>query len=355
MRKNMKRKTNVKSSIMVLLLIAILLIASTYAWFTSNRTVTISSIDVNVAASSGIQISVDGVTWKTIITGEELLAANGSTTYPGAVNQIPTGSGASELSPVSSAGNIVNGKMEMFYGVVEADEAAGGVYKLRATKETDTAGQAGRYIAFDVFVKVDQESDIYLTDSSDVVVPESSSDNGIKNAARVAFCVLGHSNNLTSLNGTEYQNLLDENPRTIIWEPNYDQHKDSAILHAQNEYGQTITSTGAKLNYYGVSEAIETPQILTAQTHMTEITNTLGTTVGRQALTKQDDGSGKNPYTQGTLKLQENKMAAGVSKVRIYMWVEGQDYDCENAASGTAIRFDVGFTIDEKAANLPNP
>lgn len=354
MRKNMKRKTNVKSSIMVLLLIAILLIASTYAWFTSNRTVTISSIDVNVAASSGIQISVDGISWKTIITGEELLAANEHTTYAGAVNQIPIGTGAGQLSPVSTAGNITDGKLDMFYGVVEADDAAGGVYKLSATKETDTAGNSGRYIAFDVFVKVDAASDIYLTDSSDVVVPSSSSDKGIKNAARVAFCVLGHSNNLNDATGAAYQSLLDASPRTIIWEPNYDDHKDSAITHANQNYGQTITSSTEKLNYYGISSAITTPQLLTATDNMTQVTTTLGTKAGRQALLSRDDGTGKTPYTQGTLKLQEAQMAAGVSKVRIYMWIEGQDYDCENQASGTAVRFDVGFTIDPVAANLPN-
>ena len=87
MRKNMKRKTNVKSSIMVWLLIAILLIATTYAWFTSNRTVTISTLDVNVGASTGIQISVDGISWKTIITNDDILGA--TTTYSSAVNVIP--------------------------------------------------------------------------------------------------------------------------------------------------------------------------------------------------------------------------------------------------------------------------
>lgn len=353
MRKNMKRKTNVKSSIMVLMLIAILLIASTYAWFTSNRTVTISSIDVNVAASSGIQISVDGIQWKTVITGEDLIAANEHTTYSGAINQIPTGTGASELAPVSTAGNMTNGKLDMFYGVVEADNA--GVYKLTATQETDTAGRVGHYIAFDVFVKVDQASDIYLTDSSDVVVPSSSSDKGIKNAARVAFCVLGHSNNLNDTTGAAYQSLADANPRVIIWEPNYDDHKDSAITHAYQNYGTTITSSTAKLDYYGINEAISTAQVLSATTHMTQMSSDLATKAGRQALlSREGTTAGTFPYTQGTLKVQNDPMQAGVSKVRIYMWIEGQDLDCENLASGTAVRFDLGFTLDPTAANLPS-
>ena len=42
-----REKKNLKSSLLVLLLIAILLIASTYAWFTANTTVTISSLFTN--------------------------------------------------------------------------------------------------------------------------------------------------------------------------------------------------------------------------------------------------------------------------------------------------------------------
>ena len=34
----------------------------------------------------------------------------------------------------------------------------------------------------------------------------------------------------------------------------------------------------------------------------------------------------------------------GITKVRIYMWVEGQDVDCENNASGTDISFNVQIT-----------
>ncbi len=38
------------------------------------------------------------------------------------------------------------------------------------------------------------------------------------------------------------------------------------------------------------------------------------------------------------------QLAAGVTKIRVYMWVEGQDVDCENSASGSSINFDLGFT-----------
>ena len=58
-----KEKRSKKRLILLLLLLIItgvMLSTATYAWFTSNRTVTVEDIDVNVAASGGIQISVDG-------------------------------------------------------------------------------------------------------------------------------------------------------------------------------------------------------------------------------------------------------------------------------------------------------
>ena len=40
------------------------------------------------------------------------------------------------------------------------------------------------------------------------------------------------------------------------------------------------------------------------------------------------------------------KLSNGITKVRIYMWVEGQDVDCENNASNGNITFDLQITTD---------
>ena len=67
MSKKSKRKNNLKESIILLLLLILLLVSSTYAWFTANETVKISTIDVTIAASNGLQISTDATTWKALI------------------------------------------------------------------------------------------------------------------------------------------------------------------------------------------------------------------------------------------------------------------------------------------------
>ena len=44
------------------------------------------------------------------------------------------------------------------------------------------------------------------------------------------------------------------------------------------------------------------------------------------------------------------RLNAGVTKIRVYMWVEGQDVDCENNASGTDISYNVQLSTQSSAA-----
>ena len=42
-------------------------------------------------------------------------------------------------------------------------------------------------------------------------------------------------------------------------------------------------------------------------------------------------------------------LAAGINKIRIYGWVEGQDYDCENNASGSNITYNIQISKNATA------
>ena len=304
-----RKTTNVKSSILILLLIAVLLIASTYAWFTSNRTVTISQIDVNVAAASGLQISVDGISWKAQIINADITGA--SSTYEDAVNQLPA-----SMAPVSSIGDIVGNRMKVFFGNVEANPNNNNAYELTASQEADANGTTGRYVAFDIFLKLDDATSkpIYLTANSDVTA--NGTDKGIKNASRVALCVLGHTastSNAATIQGlTGGAGLTPATPYSVIWEPNYDVHTQQGVYNAQSVYGVTTSLTGgSKLSYYGVKAPISTGVVLnsTDASYFGQVTTT-GTVAA-------------HTDTPEILTLEP-----GITKVRVYMWVEGQDVDC---------------------------
>ena len=79
MSKKKQKKTSLKSAILLLLLMALLLITSSYAWFTANQTVTISTLQVNVKASNGLQISADATYFSKVTTKWATTANNTAT------------------------------------------------------------------------------------------------------------------------------------------------------------------------------------------------------------------------------------------------------------------------------------
>ena len=333
-----KKKFNLRSSLFVLLLIAILLITSTYAWFTANTTVTISTLDVHVEAQNGLQISVDGQNWKTVITNDDII--NASEIYTSGLNQVPY-----TLEPVSTIGTMdENGRMEMFYGTVTTADADNedrtilqGDYQITATKEIETRTTtsnreeaAGRFIAFDIFLKVDATKKLSLTDASGVHQTGTGTDKGLKNAARIALCKLGHG---TSNDTAATLQALNDGTSSVsyIWEPNCDAHTQAGVNNAKSVYNidTTAAASGAtQLAYNGVKANISTPLPL-ASTDANYF----------QAVTPQ--------YATSTVMTNTElfDLEQGVTKFRVYMWIEGQDVDCENTASGTDLSFDLQFEI----------
>lgn len=315
-----KEKKNLKSSLLVLLLIAILLIASTYAWFTANRTVSIDTLEVNVQASNGLQISTNAVDWKAVITNADITGG----AYAGNTNRVPT-----SMEPVSTDGTVAKGNMNMFYGTMAPDD--GGSYALTATQETDAS--TNRYIVFDIFLKADEAMDLTLTGNSNVsAVGESK---GLENAARVAFInegTLPEATDTTTVTGqTGGTSFSVGDRKTVIWEPNAGSHTAEAI--ANNPYPNLRGSLadGTQVTYYGVKTVITEPIDRATindgsdDTHFAEMTGA--------ALTKTNTGEEE---TASFFHIDE-----GITKIRVYMWVEGQDVDCDNSASGTDIAFNI--------------
>lgn len=342
MQKNSKNRKNRRVLLFLMLLVSTgaMLSTATYAWFTANKNVSINTINVQVEAQNGIQISTNGTTWKAAINNADILAG-----YSGSVNQLPL-----TLEPVSTAGNIdEDGHLEMFYGDVKT---SGDLFYLTATKETDQAETVtdlgeegyrakGKYLAFDVFFKVNVDTPVYLTTSSGVTSNNlNSADAPIKNATRVGFVTLGNTTDGDTLANIQALNA-GTNSDLVIWEPNYNVHTNSAINHAKDTYGLTITADNAKLAYDGVKAVIEEDdEILVGDANADEYADFFGS-VTTQIATKE--GTGFDTYQE---LFTLNK---GITKVRLYVWVEGQDVDCENNASGGALNFNLQVSTNSAA------
>lgn len=333
-RKENKRKSR-KYRLLILLLLmfgtGILLTTSTYAWFTSNKTVSVSTLDVTIQAQNGIQISVDGSNWKSIVNKTDLQGA--SATYAAAINQLPE-----VLEPVSTGGvPDTDGLFPMFYGsiVTSTSTANNGSYILTSTKETEANGNVGKFIAYDLFFKVDDDSDIWITDTSGITTTDQT-DTGIKNASRIGFIVKGNTNAGASLSTIQGLNN-GTSSAAYIWEPNYNIHTLAGIANARDVYKITTTEDAATpLTYSGVLTNITTDDDVLLGNATEEKDATKFKVVTPTYKTK----AGFTHY------IPAFRLTKGITKVRIYMWVEGQDVDCENSASNGHISFDLQITTD---------
>ena len=342
--KKMKRRSY-KSTLLILLMTAILLIVSTYAWFTSNRTVTVETIEVNVGTVNGLQISTNATTWKSLITRDDILTG----AYSGAVNALPT----STLKPVSSAleqSESIDGYMKMFYGVVEANESTGN-YQITSTLLADADQRPvgenpvvnGYYIVFDMFLKVDLASTVYLTNSSSVVgKTEADVAKGLQNATRIAFVKEGN------VGPNEDATGLDDFVEVILWEPNNNAHTDSAITHAASTYGLTgqnaLGATDVIASYPGVKTTFTNLALSESYPNATTLTQQ-GTNAKFKTITPSI-ATGTSYTSQTSNFVEFDDLAAGITKYRVYMWIEGQDFDCQNDASGSTMQFNLQFSLD---------
>lgn len=312
-----RRKKNRLFYLLLLLFVTVIsLSVSSYAWFTSNRLVKVDLLNVSVKAQGGIEISVDGSNWKSSVSADDITKAREN--YPNSVNQIP-----SVLEPVSSVMDIDNGKVKLFYGV--ALNNSDGDYILDTTRsiEEESFGNDsnGKFVTFDLFLKVNKDIDLYLTPESNVTYGGDTSF-GIENAVRFAFVVEGSTFTGSSLDVIQNLTTNDRN-NVYVWEPNYDVHTLNGVNNARDVYGINIGTTSDSLLYDGVAKEFDKDKNITTTKANSKYYPEYFSTVKVDYYTI----SGFN----NNVKMFNIKN--GISKIRVYMWIEGQDVDCENNAS----------------------
>ena len=302
--------------LIVLAFTGIMLSTTTYAWFTTNRIVTVGNIDVKVQTEGSLEISADGSDWKTLVDYNNIISVH-DTSYRTSTNQLP-----GFIKPVSTVGELDNnGFMQMYLGVISSDVE--GNYTITSTRETDTEENGeeatGNYLAFDIFLRTTATKDLYLTNESRLFYNGNST--GTENATRVAFIVEVNLPTVSNL-GT-IQSLFTVNTNNVyIWEPNYDTHTNSGVENARTVYNITTAETNSEaLSYDGIKTTFN-DQVQLSNAKASIYPNYFAT-VNPQIKTTKDNTTYQPLFT----------LTEGVTKVRVYMWIEGQDVDCENNAS----------------------
>ena len=418
MKRDSKRTKRIRNLVLVCILSALLLTVSTYAWFIGMQTVKVNSFDISIASVDGLMLSMDGIKWDTTIYPTD---SSKTPVYENNTNQFLDQEGQG-LIPMSSIGEMnTTSRMKLFQkGSLTTTK---GGYRLMASEvnnstqlkvgEDTIAGQyvEGKgYVAFDVFVmnlsgeayyatdNAANEEAIYLTYDSSVTSTEvGTNTTGIENSVRVGFAQIGRVNakdygnltaedttklaTLTGITSTSSGDVTGITRNAAIWEPNENKHVAGAVSWYEKSCLKRDTSVTTQFKYLAEDNACQDIQAKEADG---ETVKHFPTYAVNQQIVETDyvdvyDGV-LNGYAEKVTKLtavdtftDTEKLVTGaarqqlltlapnsITKVRVYIWLEGQDVDNYDFASlGNKISVSFGFTkeryttgeIDE---NIPN-
>ena len=378
--RNKKRTKRIRSMVVLCTLTAIILTVSTYAWFIGMRTVNVSSFDVEIAATDSLLLSFDGETWDTTVAISKDDLNNVS--YDDHTNSW----GGEGLIPMSSIGEMDSTASRMKIFEKASLTATKGGYRLMASRvhnyEEGNAEQAG-YVAFDLFIKnfsgkqyiaqlneLDEEA-IYLTTDSEVKVADVGgvANTGIENSVRVAFAQIGRvigttttASTITGITCTTSGEVTGICRKAQIWEPNDKLHVTNAIswyntaCRPRLEDGDSVTNPDS-YNIAGACGAVANNTAYPTYAVSKDITSADNVDIYDGAVYNSYTSSGEflvsYPYFTDTMKDYEGTSRPtfmtlapnSITKVRVYIYIEGQDVDNYDFASiGKKISVKFGFT-----------
>ena len=385
--KKNKKKSEMNAMFFIILLALVIFIISTYAWFSTQRNVSITNLNGIVEVAEGLEISLDAENWSNgIVLGDEVGQLDIiEDAYLDNKNISPT-----EMLPVSTLGlsTLPASKgeptrltdLQMLRGTISNSIQLSNIVATDNEMTNSDDPTYPGYFAFDVFLKNSSRQDVLvdelqlnydsslqiLAQSDDNEEEESSdpSSTGLQNTARVAFAkyegtadvmadqatILNQTAGIGAGASTVY---IDD---VAIWEPNANDHVEYIVQNNnkitwsssdQGSYGTSFTTTTKMPTYALTSSSLGhsianiykwdgTEQYLAKQnTLQTTKTSTEDYTIkeGVQNFVSTKDGTTKFSIA-----------ANAISRIRIYVWLEGQDVDCINYASyGGGITVNIGL------------
>ncbi len=335
-----KRK---KRAFIIILLFGTLSIFATYAWFSTNLNVKVKTFNMIVTKNGGLSISFDGINFDTFVEiSRDELIRNLKNRYPDHKNQwASTG-----LSPVSTTG-ITNPNTSTF-AMFETDggvryrnkNKTNGYIRTSLINENESR-EFSRYIAFDLFFKNETGSPIsdnlYLDTGTEVTMEEGATEEmrGLLNSIRLGFVKVGSVSHDASVN--EIQNIgCSNNCRSIIYEPNSNAHTDLSIERAK-KYGVNLVNGESFPTYASIRDG-----------GPIYVNNTVSGTANIDSSyfalqnTRKDGALGETLF----------EIPDGITKARVYVWVEGQDIDSlETDSIGAEISISINFVKDTAGYN----
>lgn len=340
--KSIEKPRNFNLWLVVTFLTGVLLIISTYAWFSASLDVRIRFFDMTVATDTGIFISLDGIDFSSsIVVSDDSVIYDLKSTYPNHTNQWPSGG----LWPVSSNGirNSNSNKFDMFAGSVRGYKGRRrtDITNLNTFLIPENQSNANNlFVAFDLFMKNVSNSpfndNLYFDEGTLIDFEEDTPDDiiesmsGIMNSMRIGVVRIGSVSSDSDIN--TIQNLAcNNNCEMVIYEPNSTSHSEVSIERAMEYYGITLVD-GVYTPTYAVINEGENLDLASGHPES-------GIPLDTEHFALQETITHfRNPIFQ---------IPHGITKFRVYVWIEGQDIDSlETNSDGAAIYAAINFAKD---------
>ncbi len=335
-----KRKFLTPKRIIILILLfffGVLLIFSSYAWFSTSLNVKVKEFNMIVSKNSGLTISFDAINFDNAVEiSKDVLIDDLKELYPNHVNQWSS----TGLTPVSSNG--IPNRDTYFFDIF----ATSGVrYKnkkkehgyITARKVLDNQPRAfNNYIAFDLFFKNVTGSpvadNLYFDDGTTAYMTSDSGEEmqGLVNSLRIGIVKVGTLP--VNANPTDIQNLTCQgNCEAIIFEPNSKAHTMLSRERAA-KYNLDLRDE-ERFPTYGMIKAggpIIVDNNISGSSKIDLEYFALQNTI-------YEEDFDKPLFT----------VPNGITKARVYVWIEGQDIDSlETDSSGAELYIDINFIKD---------
>ncbi len=320
-------------SITMLLVSVLMLTGASFAWVLSVDEGTVGNMKITADVDAVVAMSYNAKNW-TSTAFDTLTMDDLKNAYEGNTNLLPE----NNVEPISCSGQIAllgqRYQLALYSGRIQSD-SLGNITSFESSyiEDPTTSSAFGNYFAFDLFLHANElagDVTFCLKPGSEVAISRSSANYNVafdlSNAVRVAFVFYG-----TTQHNTNDLLNMQLNPQTanvVIWEPNALEH------NADSGVADGLFSPTFALNAIGnvnVNDKTNSNTALKQMNHSVQSIRYVPTASGFEHSV---------PLFQ---------LPVGYSKVRVYVWIEGQDEDCSIFSAGVSVATNLCLGVESPA------
>lgn len=313
MKEKLKTKKNKPFFVAIVMLVvsAIVITTASFAWFTLGRNVGVREMDVKISSKEGIVISGNTNEFTDFLNKDELDGTNTTSTYrayAGNTNVFPD-----VISPSSSNFQFGVGSLPAFFTGGISSTATGDkeMETIAVTNSNGIGypeGHSATYYVFDVFVKYEGEREeftVNVGDSTIKVKQDTTAGSPTQNAEveksmRLGFVNLG----------------------VVSGDPGSTYSKNGVRIFAPGR----VDGTASSISPIG------------SEGKSTSVSGSVAT--GGSILSSYPSGSVAPSGNDATMTL-----AKGINRVRVYVWMEGQDSTCTDEMVSQLVSVAIEFKM----------